>query len=137
MSVILLLPLLYLLLTVFEVQRGSFAASQAAREAGRAFALAPSSAVGLARADVAAQLAFADQGISTPPEVRFTAAGAGCSAAADVAPVLTAGATYTVCVLQDVQLPYADKGFFAHIVPARVHLVGRFTLAVDRYRSPS
>lgn len=34
-SVLLLLPLVYLLLSVFTVQRGSFAAAEAAREAGR------------------------------------------------------------------------------------------------------
>lgn len=132
-SVILLLPLVYLLLTVFTVQRGAFAASQAAREAGRAFATAPSAAVGLARARYAAGIAFADQGIDRAPALDF-AEGSGC-AGPPVRPQLRPGARYTVCVREPVALPYADRGLFAHLVPARVQVVGRFSLAVDRFRA--
>ncbi|HEV7208775.1 MAG TPA: hypothetical protein VGN54_08550 [Mycobacteriales bacterium] len=135
-SVLLLLPLVYLLLTVFAVQRGAFAASEAAREAGRAFATAPSSGVGVERARYAASLAFADQGLTAPIALRFTAPGAGCgSGAAEVTPELTPGAAYTVCVAQQIYLPFADKGLFAHRVPARVQVVGRFALTVDTYRA--
>jgi len=135
-SVILLLPLVYLLLTVFEVQRAAFAASEAAREAGRAFATAPSSGVGVERARYAASLAFADQGLTASTGLRFTGSGAGCGvAAAEVSPALAPGAAYTVCVRQQIYLPFADKGLFAHLTGARVQVVGRFALAVDTYRA--
>lgn len=135
-SVVLLLPLIYVLLSVFHVQRGSFAASEAAREAGRAFATAPTTGIGLARASYAAQLAFDDQGINDPPVLRFTAAGAGCgTGTASVAPSLEPGATFTVCVGQQVTLPYADKGFLGHVVSARVTVVGHYALSVDRFRA--
>ena len=133
-SVILLIPLIYLLLCVFDVQRSSFAATQAAREAGRAFATAPTSAVGVDRARLAARLAFEDQGITDPPEVRFLPGGAGCGSDGEVQPTLVPGATYTVCVVRDVALPYANKGFLQHAVPARITVVGKYALSVDRFR---
>lgn len=132
-AALLLIPLLYLLLCVFDVQRSSFAASQAAREAGRAFATAPTSELGVARARTAARLAFGDQGITDPPDVRFTTAGTGC-AGPSIEPRLVAGARYTVCVTRQVRLPYADKGFLKQAVPARVTVVGRYALSVDRFR---
>lgn len=133
-AVILLVPLVYVLLSVFQVQRGSFAAAEAAREAGRAFATAPSSGLGLQRAATAARIAFADQGVPGAPTVTFTADGAGGHAAA-VRPALRPGSRYTVCVEEDVHLPYADRGVLRSIVPATVHVVGSYVLAVDRWRS--
>ena len=41
LDLLLLVPLLWIVLSVFEVQRGAFAVSGAARAAGRAYALAP------------------------------------------------------------------------------------------------
>ena len=58
-TLLLLLPLLYLLLSVFSVQRAAFAVTQAAREAGRAYSTAPTSAAG-------------SSGRSTPPGWRCT-----------------------------------------------------------------
>jgi hypothetical protein len=132
-SVLLLLPLVYVLLAVFDVQRSSFAATQAAREAGRAFATAPTSEAGIAQARVAAALAFEDQGLGDAPDVRFIEAGSSCDAPA-VEPRLTAGAAYTVCVIRKVPLPYADKGFLGNAVPSQVRVVGRYALSVDRFR---
>ena len=62
LSVLLLIPLVYLVLTVAQGQAGAFAVSLASREAGRAFATAPDDASGEARAQAAAQLAFQDYG---------------------------------------------------------------------------
>src|SRR3954449_5347761 len=50
LSVVLLLPVVYVLLTVFQLQRAAFGVSQAAREAGRAYATAISSGEALDRA---------------------------------------------------------------------------------------
>lgn len=63
LAIILLVPLVWIVLSVFEVQRGAFATSAAARAAGRAYVLAPNDAVGKQRAQAAATQALADQGV--------------------------------------------------------------------------
>lgn len=62
----LLVPLVYVLITLVGVQRGAYGATEAARAAGRAYVLAPSPAVGRARAYAAARVAMADQGLPLP-----------------------------------------------------------------------
>lgn len=63
LGVLLLVPLVYIVVCVFEVQRGAFATAGASRAAARAFALAPDDAVGTQRARLAAGRVLADQGI--------------------------------------------------------------------------
>jgi hypothetical protein len=65
--VLLLVPMLWIVLSVFDVQKGAFGVSTAARAAGRAYALAPTDAVGQARAERAARQALADQGLRGAP----------------------------------------------------------------------
>ena len=65
LALLLLVPLLYVVLAVFETQRASYAASAAARSATRAFVTSPDQATGHARAQAAARLAFVDQGIES------------------------------------------------------------------------
>jgi hypothetical protein len=67
LGILLLVPLVWILLSVFTVQRGAFAVSGAARAAGRAYVLAPSDALGTQRATAAARQALADQGLSGAP----------------------------------------------------------------------
>jgi Flp pilus assembly protein TadG len=67
LGVLLLIPMLWIVLSVFEVQKGAFGVSGAARAAGRAYALAPNDALGQARAEAAAQRALADQGLPDVP----------------------------------------------------------------------
>ena len=64
LAVLLMVPLVYVLLTVFQVQRASFGVTEAARQAGRAYATADDPASGLARAQAAARLAMRDQGLT-------------------------------------------------------------------------
>jgi Flp pilus assembly protein TadG len=64
LAVLLLMPLLYLMLAAFDTQRAAYAASAAARSATRAFVAAPDQATGYRQAQVAADLAFADQGLA-------------------------------------------------------------------------
>jgi hypothetical protein len=64
LGILLLVPLVWILLSVFAVQRGAFAVSGAARAAGRAYVLAPDDATGLERARAAPRLALADQGVA-------------------------------------------------------------------------
>ncbi len=63
LSLLLLVPLVYILLAVFEVQRSAFAVSAASRAAARAYAIAPTQADGAARARAAAGVALGDQGL--------------------------------------------------------------------------
>lgn len=63
LSILLLMPLLYVVLAVFEVQRSAFAVNAATRAAGRAYTLAPSQGEAVLRARAAAAVAMADQGL--------------------------------------------------------------------------
>ena len=63
LAVLLMVPLFYLVMTVSRVQAGAYAASTAAREAGRAYVTAVGRTLGSrARAEAAARIAFEDQG---------------------------------------------------------------------------
>lgn len=65
--ILLLIPMVYVVVAVFDTQRTAYAASAAARSAGRAFVTAPDQATAYARAIEAARLAFADQGLEAAP----------------------------------------------------------------------
>lgn len=67
LGILLLVPLLWIVVSVFEVQRGAFGVSAAARAAGRAYALAPTDAEGERRAHAVARQALADQGLTDVP----------------------------------------------------------------------
>jgi hypothetical protein len=72
LGVLLLIPMLWIVLSVSDVQRGALGVSGAARAAGRAYALAPTDALGQARAEQAARQALADQHVSGPVTVTVT-----------------------------------------------------------------
>jgi len=75
LGILLLLPLIWIVISVFQVQSGAFAVSTAARSAGRAYALAPTDAAGLVAARAAARQAFDDQGLDgVDVDVRVTCA---------------------------------------------------------------
>ena len=63
LSILLLVPLVYVVLAVFEVQRSAYAVNAATRAAGRAYTLAPSEGEAAARARTAADVALSDQGL--------------------------------------------------------------------------
>ncbi|HSP36832.1 MAG TPA: hypothetical protein VLR26_03675 [Frankiaceae bacterium] len=125
-TLLLLLPLLYLLLAVFSVQRAAFAVTQAAREAGRAYSTAPTAATGEQRAQYAARLAMRDQGVADRTTVRFAPAGTRCgSSSADGAASLQPGARFVVCVHSAAPLPAGGVA-----VPVN----GQFAVSVDAFR---
>ncbi len=72
LGILLVLPMLWIVMSVFEVQRGAFGVSTAARAAARAYALAPDDATGVVRAREAARVALDDQGVGDAPAVRVT-----------------------------------------------------------------
>ncbi|MDQ6935561.1 MAG: hypothetical protein M3130_09775 [Actinomycetota bacterium] len=67
LAILLMVPLLYILIAVFDTQRTAYAASAAARSAGRAFVTSPDQRTAYARAETAARLAFTDQGLGAVP----------------------------------------------------------------------
>jgi Flp pilus assembly protein TadG len=73
LGILLVLPVLWIVISVFQVQRGAFGVSAAACAAARAYSLAPDDATGLARARTAARVALDDQGVhDLVPEVRVS-----------------------------------------------------------------
>ena len=65
-AVTLLIPIGYLALAVAHLQSAAFATSLAAREAGRAFAMAATVPAARAAAAASARLAFSDHGLTLP-----------------------------------------------------------------------
>ena len=123
LAVLLMVPLVYVLLTVFQVQRAAFGVTEAARQAGRAYATADTVATGLARAEAAAALALRDQGLEAdgPPDVRSTA---GVSPDAQV----------TTTVLYRVSLPLFG-GLFDGTVPPNIPVRATHVEYVDRFKN--
>jgi Flp pilus assembly protein TadG len=124
LSVVLLLPVVYVLLTVFQLQRAAFGVSQAAREAGRAYATATSTGEATDRAREAADLAIRDQGVEGDPSLTYTSA-----------PSLEPGSRFTVRVDMDVPLPYAGHGKFLGLIPATVGVHSSYAVVIDQYRA--
>ena len=123
LAVLLMVPLLYVLLTVFQVQAAAFGASEAARQAGRAFAVADDPETGRASAAAAAALAMQDQGIrdSGPPEIV-------CAEQC-----LTPGSAVTVTVRYRVPLRFLGAVFSRSSAPA-IPLTAVHTQIVDAFQ---
>ncbi len=128
-AVLVLVPLIYFVGAVASVQRSTLAVTQAARQAGRAFATAASTDDGLARAQVAVRLALADQGLPPDAELRYVALRSGCRGA-PVTPRLQPGAEFAVCVIRGADLP----GVPTLLAGRGVTTIGRYLLHVDDFR---
>jgi Flp pilus assembly protein TadG len=99
LAILLLVPLVYVVLAVFEVQRSAFALDAATRAAGRAYTLAPSQDEAAARARVAAEVALADQGLDLPAGSLVV----GCDP--DPTTCLSPGSVIHVRMVRQVNLP--------------------------------
>ncbi len=130
LGVVLLVPLLYLALALSAVQRTAFGVTQAAREAGRAY-VTGTTVTAAARAEEAARLALADQGVpAAGVRIRYGDAGSGCAAAGPAPPALRPGAVFAVCVTAPLRLP-AVPGFLAG---DRGAVTGRHVVRADDHR---
>ena len=67
LAILLLVPLVYLILAVFDVQRAAYGVTAATRAAGRAYVLSPDLATAQSRAYEAAAVALRDQGLDLAP----------------------------------------------------------------------
>jgi hypothetical protein len=124
LGVLLMVPLIYLVMTLGRVQAGAYAASAAAREAGRAFVTAPEAGAAPARAEAAAGIAFADQGF---PDGEVEIA---CSAT----PCLAPGGRVTTTARVIVPLPLVPS-FARSVVPLQIPVEASQLSTVDRFRA--
>lgn len=77
-TLILLVPFVYVVLAVFDTQRAAYGVSSASKAAARAFLLAPDVATAQDRARQAARVALADQGVTADVSVRCLPSGSAC-----------------------------------------------------------
>jgi Flp pilus assembly protein TadG len=125
LAVLLMVPLVYVLLTVFRVQSAAYAASSAAREAGRVFATSDSVDGAGGRAFAAARIVMGDSDLPlAASDLRIT-----CSST----PCLQPGSRVEVVVAYDVSLPLLPR-FLDGRAPATVEVTSRHLEVVDRYR---
>jgi hypothetical protein len=97
LSILLMIPLVYVVLSALSVQRAAFAATSAVRDAARAYATAGSDVEGEHRAEQAIALAMHDQGVTWSPDGRVVSCGE-CS--------FEPGSTFTVDISTTVKLPF-------------------------------
>lgn len=129
LSLLLLVPLVYVLLAVFDVQRASYGVSGAARAAARAYSLAPDEASAEHRARRAARVTLRDQDIEDD-EVALTVR---CRPRPDNC--LAPGSLISVDLTHQVRLPLVPAALGGGAPTIRVHsshTVGYGTFREDR-----
>jgi hypothetical protein len=127
-GVLLLVPLVYLVLTLGRIQAATFAADGAARTAARAIATAPSEAEGRARAAVAVRLALTDQGFDAG------AGGTGPVVECSTTPCLRPGGMVVARVAVQVVLP-GVPAFVDRSMPLRITVRAAQAVSVDEFRA--
>jgi hypothetical protein len=117
LGLLLLVPLVYVMLAVLDVQRASYGTTQAAREAARVYSVTGD----LTQAEFAARVSLDDQRISQPVTV-------------EIAGTYAPAARITVTVDTTVTLPFLPDAL-AGAARARIPVSARTVVVVDRYRS--
>lgn len=122
LGILLLVPLVYLMVTLLDVQRTAYGVTQAAREAGRLLAATGDEDA----ARTAAAIALDDQGVeASEVDLAFE-----CTTEPCYAP----GGEITVTVAATVQLPLVPD-VLADTVNAEIPVRGTHAAPVDRYWS--
>jgi hypothetical protein len=124
-GIALLIPLAYIVLTVFHVQNATYAVTSASREAGRAFVKSNSNDLAADRAYLAAQLALENHGLE------FNRDDLLLSCTRD--PCLTPGGEIAVFLKTNVKLPLLP-GFLASHAPTSVTVSADHREQVDEWR---
>lgn len=130
LAAVILIPLIYVVLAASALQRSAFGVTEAARQAGRAYATADDEGSARSRAAYAMRLALEDQGLSMDgAQLRFVAAGGDCQGP-ETTPSLAPGSQFAVCVVRVFRLPavpsFVDGG--------NNTVTGVFVVKVDRFR---
>ena len=106
LAVLMLIPVVYILISVLRIQAATFAVTQAARDAGRAIDGATTIDDGVAKAREIARIDLADQNVSDDQlTLTFVAPGGGCTGESTVTPSLDGGSTFDICVTAVITLP--------------------------------
>ena len=122
LGLLLMVPLIYVLLAVLDVQRASYGVTQAAREAGRIFVATGDESA----ARLAARVALVDQGLA--------ADAADISIRCSAAPCYQPGAEVTVTVGSTVRLPFVPE-VLAGAVNAEIPVDATHASVIDRFRA--
>lgn len=124
LAVLMLIPLIYLVMMMARLQAGSFAVSQAAREAGRAYVTASSGEDAPGRAQSAARIAFLDHAFEDAGRL---------SIACDGSPCLRPDGRVETTATVRVPLPLVPA-FVREVVPMTVPVSASHLSTVDRFR---
>lgn len=121
-----LIPIVYLVLAVMQVQAAAYAVTQATREAGRAYAQADSLAQARTDAAAAVALALADQGFTSRADtLRVDCPARGC---------LAPGAEVTIRVEHRVRLPFLPDSLAGTTIGS-IPVSAEHRVPMDVYRS--
>jgi hypothetical protein len=126
LGVLLLVPVVYLVVTLASLQAASFATDGGARAAARAFVTAHDEQAGRAAAADAVRLALLDHRLPAPDDA--------LTVACTQQPCLTPDGRVVVTVTVDVVLPGVPEMFDA-VVPTRVTVRSTHVAAVDAFRA--
>ncbi|MFC8502763.1 TadE/TadG family type IV pilus assembly protein [Pedococcus sp. NPDC057267] len=124
LAVLMMVPLIYLVMVLARLQAGSYAASAAVREAGRAYVTAQRQQDAGARADAAARIAFEDQGFGGEGVLTMSCDGDPC---------LRPDGRVTMQATVTVPLPLVPA-FARDVVPLEVPVTASHVAVVDRFR---
>jgi len=130
LAVLLMVPLLYIVLAVFAVQRSAYGVSAAAQAAGRAFVLSPSEAEARQRAVAAARVAMLDQHLELD-RLHIT-----LTCEPDPANCLAPGETVAVSVSYPVPLPLVPRALGGNTPSILVQSVHRAPYGLYRQDRP-
>jgi Flp pilus assembly protein TadG len=122
-AVAVLMPLVYIVMSIATVHSASMASSQAVREASRAFTMAASPGAAMSSAQQAAQIALANHGFALDPRTLTVQCIGGC---------LAPGSSVSVALDWPVPLPWLPDTLRGS---AAVRIATAHTLPVDVYRS--
>jgi hypothetical protein len=124
LAVLLMVPLVYVVITAVSLQRSAFAITEAARDAGRAYATAGSDRLGERRAEQAVALALRDQGIRWRPSGRVVSCGR-CAYAP--------GSAFTVTLRTRVALALVPHWMCGHVCVAGIPVSARHSERISCY----
>lgn len=129
-AVVIMVPLMYLIVAVAQVQRNQLAVSEASRDAGRAFATSDNPNQARSRVAAAVRLALADQNLPDDAVIGFEPAGRKCTTHSRYVPQLEAGAVFSVCVTRHFHLP----GVPSILSGGGVQTTSQYVVHVDDFR---
>ena len=123
-GVAIILPLIYIAITVLTLNAAQFASNQAAREGARAFVTSSGNSSANQRARIAANQAFADYGLAeSKPRIAITCDHISC---------LTPGGSVSIEVTTQVPLPFVPRWGSSDLIT--MPITSQATLLVDQYR---